>query len=657
MKLVEIRIERFRGIEDQTISNINNALAFIGKNNAGKSAVLTAVRALWGDYAIAEKDFYKNSSDLKISASFICTDDYLSDYFLDSKVGIMKIPSTAGDYGNASEGTVWENKTFSVFRTAREDVQNTGLLEDVSTRKEFFDIWLNAIKNKLGIKGEKLDVELTCTKSDFKRALDKKEVDYLLPNLAFISESRKFEEEESGKNRSLTANMFNHILSMDSMGCASSVLCENCNHTDCETRCFSTIFKKNAEELNMDELQKLVNYKAKSSSTSITQSITEQFNKNYRKDFRVNIKATSSINKSFSLSTKIYDPALDSEIELSNVGAGVRSVYILSLLQVYQRISAKHTIFIIEEPELYLHPQLQKMMAKTLSDISEHNQVFFTTHSPLMLREFSSYEIRQVRLDEDKYLTLIENANLDSILNEIGYSSQDVLNTDYVIFVEGPSDKEILEHLLPKYYNVNLERISIIDTKSCSNIGYYATLRFLNKTTMSKDLVIIRDVDTETKEAVLTTLKNQLSVNMNNEYFDKINDRIYITKFSSIEGYIFSPEVLVNHNIYETIDDVYNDLCNKLVEKKPSIIKYFKKHNSGNKERIKKFEEEYDDKVTHIRDNLEWMKCNVQGHTYFGFTYSGTISWSDYIDELPPDTFKDLLTFFDSIPYFSSKKK
>ena len=137
MKLVKIHIERFRGIEDQTISDINNALAFIGKNNAGKSAALTAIRALWGDYTIAEKDFHKNSSDLKISASFICGNEYLSEYFLDSKIGIMKFPSSAGDYNNAREGTTWEDKTFNVFRLARANVQDNGLLEDVSTREEF----------------------------------------------------------------------------------------------------------------------------------------------------------------------------------------------------------------------------------------------------------------------------------------------------------------------------------------------------------------------------------------------------------------------------------------------------------------------------------------------------------------------------------------
>lgn len=44
MIINSITIRNFRGIQNQTISDINNALILIGKNNSGKSAFLTAVR-------------------------------------------------------------------------------------------------------------------------------------------------------------------------------------------------------------------------------------------------------------------------------------------------------------------------------------------------------------------------------------------------------------------------------------------------------------------------------------------------------------------------------------------------------------------------------------------------------------------------------------
>ena len=72
--------------------------------------------------------------------------------------------------------------------------------------------------------------------------------------------------------------------------------------------------------------------------------------------------------------------------------------------------------------------------------------------------------------------------------------------------------------MLKRFYDVDLERISVIDTKSCNNIGFYATLRFLTKTTMSDDFIIIRDSDTKTETALKNDLINQLTNNVNKTF-------------------------------------------------------------------------------------------------------------------------------------------
>lgn len=58
MKLKEIHIKNFRGIKNQKIESIEDALILIGKNNAGKSAFLAAIRTLFGDYTPQDKDIY-----------------------------------------------------------------------------------------------------------------------------------------------------------------------------------------------------------------------------------------------------------------------------------------------------------------------------------------------------------------------------------------------------------------------------------------------------------------------------------------------------------------------------------------------------------------------------------------------------------------------
>ena len=91
MKLKEIHIKRFRGIEDQMIRDIDNALVLIGKNNAGKSAFLAAIRTLFGDYTPQEKDIYKNFDDFEIDVVLECAESYISDFFLDNKIGFAKV--------------------------------------------------------------------------------------------------------------------------------------------------------------------------------------------------------------------------------------------------------------------------------------------------------------------------------------------------------------------------------------------------------------------------------------------------------------------------------------------------------------------------------------------------------------------------------------
>lgn len=539
----------------------------------------------------------------------------------------------------------------------RNEVLNADSLEDTSTRESFEPIWTNAIYKKFSISEGLIHASLVFKKGTSKVEYTvNKDIVYLLPSVAFIDDSRNFLEEETGKARTITANIFNTILKSELFS-NKEIDCYNCNIDDCDGNCISKIDEKAPMDLSIEELQKLINYKTKNTSAKFTSSISERFAKNYQKGFKVNIKATSNIDKSFSILTKLFDPVLNAEVELSNVGAGVRSVYILSLLQSYQAISAKHTIFIIEEPELYLHPQLQKSMAKTLSEITENNQVIFTTHSPIMLREFSTQNIRKVKLDEERYCSIAENTTIDNVLKEIGYSSQDVLNTDFILFVEGQDDKYIVERILYKYYDIDLERLSVIDTESCKTIGFYATLRFLEKTTMSDEFAIIRDADTKSKDMVKEILENQLNSNLDSEFASKAISKTHITKFSSIEGYLFSPELLVSHNIYASEDQVYERLRNGLSENKDKCLKYFKKQNENAQERIELFEGEYDSKIADAKENLDWIKTNIQGHTYFGFTESKRINYKSYVEELPMVAFENLIEFFDGIPYFFSKKR
>ena len=127
----------------------------------------------------------------------------------------------------------------------------------------------------------------------------------------------------------------------------------------------------------------------------------------------------------------------------------------LSLLQTYTDDEKRiPSVIIVEDPEIFLHPHLQKISSEILYQLSKKNQVIFTTHSPNMLFNFTSRQIRQVVLDEEDYSVVRKRTDIDAILDDLGYGANDFLNVSFVFIVEGKQDKSRLPLLLEKYYSI-----------------------------------------------------------------------------------------------------------------------------------------------------------------------------------------------------------
>ena len=74
-------------------------------------------------------------------------------------------------------------------------------------------------------------------------------------------------------------------------------------------------------------------------------------------------------------------------------GTGMQRALALALIQVYSNVSRKvgssiPLIFLLDEPETFLHPSAQDKLLTALNTISLTNQIFITTHSPYLLKSF-----------------------------------------------------------------------------------------------------------------------------------------------------------------------------------------------------------------------------------------------------------------------------
>lgn len=236
MKIRNIKIRNFRGIKSQTISNVNNALVLIGKNNSGKSAVLSAVRAFWGDYKVENKDYYKGTDEIHISIQFQVDIQYLLAFFLHDKIGFEKYPSSQSDYEQARQKTCWENRNYSDFRQKREESN----MDEIQIRDLFESIWINSLCNKLELNSDRFEVD--CLIKNNSSAIQyngigmaSKDFQVLLPAIAFIDDTRNFEDEETGKTQTLTSKIIK-IIQAGIVKDYETIKCTNCLYSDCEDR-------------------------------------------------------------------------------------------------------------------------------------------------------------------------------------------------------------------------------------------------------------------------------------------------------------------------------------------------------------------------------------------------------------------------------------
>ena len=80
------------------------------------------------------------------------------------------------------------------------------------------------------------------------------------------------------------------------------------------------------------------------------------------------------------------------QIGLSDLGSGYEMMFSLIYSYYLSKQNGKSLIILIDEPELHLHPMLQEKFVNFLLEISKNSQIIITTHSPLLIKQFSYNE-------------------------------------------------------------------------------------------------------------------------------------------------------------------------------------------------------------------------------------------------------------------------
>ena len=615
MKITDLYIHNFKFIHNMQIRNIENALILVGQNNTGKTTVLDAVRAVGGEYEITPEDFGEDGANIEISVTLEFTPEDL-------------------------------------------ELLHRGGMVSQYRRK---DAWLQDFQKKLpSFRDGRLSFTMTANRSGRVRCQDgvRKHNPYLqevFPKIYYVDTERNLEALQGD----LLLLQEDEILQRMRSGCCMFNQAKKCNYC---FSCIGLIEKKAPGELDVFETAKLLDYKLyQLNLDDFARRVNQSFRKNGGRD-QILYSMNRDVEQMLHVTTEFRNPAQNLARPISRMGKGMRCIYLFSLLEAYTEIEENlPSIILIEDPEIFLHPRLQKVSGEILYRLSRKNQVIFTTHSPNLLSNFNSRQIRQIVIREDGSSDIREKTDISAILDDLGYTAGDLMNVNFVFIVEGKQDKSRLPLLLQKYYSEvydaegRLSRVAIITTNSCTNIKTYANLKYMNQIYLRDQFLMIRDGDGE-DPAVLGRQLCRYYEERNLEDMDRLPrvrpENVLILRYYSFENYFLNPKVMTQLGVVESEESFYQILLEKWKE-------YLHRITSGRhlREILGKDLETADD----VKQHMEEIRTYVRGHNLFDIFYGKykeeeTELLKKYIDLAPREDFRDILEAMERFPYFESHK-
>lgn len=615
MQITSLTIDNFKSVNRLTVGEIDSAMILVGRNSVGKTVILDAIRMVAGDYVPTARDFHRRDGNIEITMTISMGEEDLHLF---------------NQYGRVSRFKQY-NAWYEEFCDKLPSFQNGELKFTYVVNRDLKARFADGVgKNNPYIQS-------------------------VLPKIHFIAHDRKVEDIQN--------DIFINDIDIKNLIGGACIFdkardCINCYH------CIGYINKKKPEELNIHETAILMQYKLMQFGRG---DFMERLNRNFHKngglaqdieyDVRIDVEAA------FSQGIYVKDNERGIVTNVGSMSDGMRSIYALSLLETYtEEASRIPSIIVLEDPEIYLHPKLQKVTSEILYRLSKKNQVIFSTHSPNLIFNFNSRQIKQVVLDENCNTSVTRNTDIDEILNDLGYSANDLMNVSFVFIVEGKQDSSRLPLLLKKYYGEvydeegNLQRVAIIATNSCTNIKTYANLKYINKLYLKDNFLMIRDGDGKDAAYLKRQLCSYYEQRAKEDYgnLPRVQEQnVLILQYYSFENYFLDPKVMAQVGVVKSEEQFYDILWSKYKEYLHKITSMQAMRN-----RLGITISSREDLI----NNMENIRRYVRGHNLFNIFYGRYKGKKEkeilqkYIDVAPKETFSDILQAIDDFVFFDSKK-
>jgi len=578
MKLENVIIKRFRSIEDGELAICGEFNVLIGKNNSGKSSVISAINSFFNCLKNGEVlalnpnvgkefDFFNKNTQIPIEITLL-----FSLTLPEREVLIKDIVTESPQMKNALDG-IEPSLHLSVTLVVMPPPLTFSYIQEIALKampkiggesfpgriiinideKSALEISHNSLRSKeldeiSGILNSP-DLDILIRRSIRPDLIERPPLEYLSRNLN--KEIIKILEERVGKQASIediksAIPDISTIYKEESIFTLNKTL-KNKVRTFAGEEASIPRYVKNLlkrigdikvlyltekrKPIGKEEAERLLSLKTRRGGVEELRSIQETVSAL----LGVHIDAFLQSDPSFS------GNKTSAEMDVDNFLVEVNGSGIKEALRLLLDVEFEHpNILLVEEPEIHLHPALETSMMRYLKRISCNCQVFITTHSTNFLDTAEMNNVYLVTKSNSTQIHQIDIGEAEArIPQELGIRLSSLFMFDRLVFVEGISDEEAIREWA-SIIGINLSQANVgfIRMGGARNFAHFATeetLNFLAKRQVKMWFLIDRD---EKEDSEIVRMQTRLGQNAKLQVLNKREVENYLTCPRAIRSFI-----------------------------------------------------------------------------------------------------------------------
>lgn len=449
MRINSINIKNFKSIDNEGVKLdlCEDIIVLIGENNVGKSSIIQALDYYFsGTKTIPSRYFHNLKNDLPNAITIEVKFDKLSTS--DKEHQAIKTYTSTDENGNE----YWVLKKLYYYS------------EDGKAKCDYIAV----------VNGEDKENPSGLTQNCDDLFTNEKMQKIFVPAVQEISEV------VDGKKKTPFSQIFQLLLSEELQETAQYKALMSALGS------YAELFKGSTKHSKVQEIEGM---------------ITEKLKRIINASSLIDVKLPAEENL-LPTPTLLTDDGRPVPIAPADQGHGLQRSLIFSLLELYaEAVSSPEkelgvtNLLLIEEPEIFMHPQMEKKIANVLYTLAEsgHAQVICTTHSPIMIRLLEKQKslVRLIRNEENKLeaiqvqdtifagdqekkkKTLRMVLNFDSSAKEMFFSKRVVLVEGDTEFMTFPHVADLLELFETAENKIKKDDVTMINCRSRNNIPLF----------------------------------------------------------------------------------------------------------------------------------------------------------------------------------------